>query len=79
LHGGFRQTGSQGQHDTFRDDIGAASLPECLDRLRDYLTRNTGDDWVDAKWRRLQLYDNGDGLFEIIVDYARGDSGEEAQ
>lgn len=71
LEGTIRQTGSRGKFATFTDDIGAAPLDVVLDRLKQYLTRDTGDEWIDVQWREIAVYEAGNGDYEIEVDYVR--------
>lgn len=72
LEGNINQTGSRGRPATFRDDIGSAPLDVVLDRLLQYLTRDTGDEWIDVQWRSIRLeWGDNDGEFEIEVDYVR--------
>lgn len=72
LDGVITQTGSRGKYAEFEDDIGSAPLGIVLPRLLQYLTRDTGDEWIDVQWRKIRLeYGNSRGQYKIVVDYVR--------
>jgi len=77
LSNGIRQTGITGIEREYKDTIGDCTLIEAIQRINDYLTRNTGDAWIDSVWRFIRIEVFGGGVYQIWVTYASGISNQD--
>lgn len=77
LRGGLFQSGIMNIQRDYQDTIGDATLADCLDRVKDFLTRNTGDNWFDSNWRNLKIHSLGNGVFQLWVTYTIGISDQD--
>jgi hypothetical protein len=79
LAGHIEQVGIRGAGTLeYVDQIGDATLGVTLDRVYRYLDRGAGtNDWYDISWRRLTIEYQGNGRFNLIVQYETGVSDQD--